>query len=807
MLSSLRQDITYAMRSFRHAPGLVAAIVISIGLGIGANTTVFSLVNELLIRDMPVRDPHRLFTIVQGRSTTFSYPHYNDFKGATALYDLVLHAPLIPASVNAGGTPQRIWGQLVSGNYFDVLGVQPAMGRGISPFEDEVEGRNPVVVLAHSLWQKLGADPAIVGKTVRLNGTPYTVVGVNPPGFFGTDRGFAAEFWAPLAMRHQIWPDLKRDEENSRNMHWLEMTARLKPGVTREQAVSAMNTIATRVAAENKDKKARPVTLAPTGHFPDFGPMLAILMTALSVVVGLVLLIACANVANLLLARASTRRREMGLRLALGASRGRLIRQLLTESVLLSAAGAVLGFLLAVPGTSLLARLQLPIPLPIRFDFSPDIRVLLYTTGVAILTGLLFGFAPAVLGTRGTLNDALRSAGLGGTRRGWLGSVLVGVQVTLSLVLLVASGLFLRSLQNASSVNLGIRPEGVLMLALDTKAQGYTIEKTRQFFTNLERRVTALPGVQSLSYSHIAPLTFASASADYRVAGLRDAKPVQAYQFMVGSRYFETMGIPVVRGRDFAPRDSTGRVALVNKAMAAKLFGAEDPIGRRIVGTGEKDQPYEVIGITGDAKAASLGEEMKPAMFGYLPSDFEQAISLLGVTVVVKTAGRPAGMMRAVREQVSALDRDLAVFNVETLTEHVDKALMLPRVCAALFGLFGTIGLVLAAVGLYGVVNYSVRTRTREIGIRMALGARASEVSAMIARQGMLVVGIGVALGVAIALALSRYLGSLLYGVAPTDLVTFIAVPLILIAVALVAIVLPAHRAARLEPMSALRYE
>jgi predicted permease len=627
------------------------------------------------------------------------------------------------------------------------------------------------------------------------------VVGVNPPGFFGTDRGLAGEFWAPMAMRRHLWPDLTRQDERSRTHHFMEITVRLKPGVTREQAVAALNVAAARAVPEADKKRPRPATtLGAVGHFPDVGPILAILMTALSVVVGLVLLIACANVANLLLARAATRTRETQIRFALGAGRMRLIRQLLTESVLLSACGALVGFALALPGTAALARFQPPVPIPMRFDFSPDSRVLFYTAGVTVLTGILFGLAPAIIGTRSTLGS--RS-----TRRGRLTTVLVGVQVTLSVVLLIVSGLFLRSLQHASSINLGMRPEGVLMFALDAKSQGYTVDKARQFFGDLERRLSALPGVQSASYAHIAPLSMASAQQSYREAGNAQGTETSTNEFMVGARYFDTMGIPLIRGRDFSERDLKVSAAVVNEAMAKRLFGDENPVGRRIMPSSDPKKVYEVVGVAGNSKATTLGEEERACLFAYLPSDFSQAISLLGVTVVVRTAGDPSAMIGPVRSQVEALDPDMAVFNVETMTHHVDKALMLPRICAALFGVFGAIGLALAVVGLYGVVNYSVRTRTKEIGIRMALGARASEVAVMVARQGLLVVAIGIAAGFAIAISVTRFLASLLYGVAPRDVFTFIAVPTALVIVALVAVFVPALRAARLEPMSALRYE
>jgi predicted permease len=813
VLSSLRQDIIYASRSFSRVPGLTAAIVISIGLGIAANTTVFSLVNELLLRELPVREPAQLLSITQGRNVTFSFRDYEDFRSVAGVFQgLAAHFPLAPANLNANGRPEHVWGQLVSGNYFQIIGTDFLLGRGILPHEDEVLGRNPVVVLGHGLWSRLGADPGLVGRQVILNGLPYTVVGITAPGFRGTDQGLAPEFWAPLAMRRQLWSDLTPEHEASRTLHILEFSGRLQPGVTVKQAGAALSAVAARIAAESdKHRKPEAVTLAPAGHFPEISRVVAVIMSALGVVVGLVLLIACANVANLLLARATTRQREIGIRLAIGASRRRLIRQMLTESVLLAAGGSLLGFLLAIPATTALGRFQLPIDIPIRFDFSPDLRVLAFTTLLAVFTGIVFGLAPAFASARDSMSVVIRGsgAGTGDGRRGGLSAVLVGVQVTLSLVLLVASGLFLRSLQNAASIELGFQPKGVLIVTVDTKAQGYSTEKTRSFFRAVEDRVSSLPDVQSVSYSNYMPLSMAGSELEYRNPDRKETPPVHANQFLVGARYFETMGIPVLRGRDFrGGRDETASVAVISRTMARGLFGTEDPIGRQVrEGDGPNAKLYEVIGMVADSKATFLGEQTRPTIFHYLPTDFSRVVGLLGTSIVVRTPGNPARLVDAVRRQIETIDPNLAVFSVDTMSHHVDKALMLPRVCAVLFGTFGIVGLILASVGLYGVVNYSVRSRTREIGIRMALGAKPGVVGAMVTRQGMTVVGIALVLGLGMALALSRFTASLLYGIEPTDVVTFMSVPAILISVSLAAILIPARRAARLDPMSALREE
>jgi predicted permease len=801
VFDSVGKDISYAVRSFGRTPGLTLAVIVSIGLGIAANTVVFSMVNELLIKDMPVRDPAGLSVVSPDKSPTSSYPEYLDFRDqGSAVFDgLAAHTILpVPANISASGVPQRAWGQLVSGNWFSMTGAPLYLGRGVLPIEDEVPGRDAVVVLGYGLWQRLGGDRSIVGKRTVLSGVPYTVAGVTQPGFFGIDRGIAAEFWAPLAMRGHLSPDVVANEA-SRENRWLEMTGRLRTGVSREQALAALNVIYTRMVAENeKGRKTLPVVLRRAGEMPIFEGEIRLLLKALAIVVGLVLLIACANVANLLLARAASRQQEIGVRLAIGASRGRLVRQLLTESILLAGAGAAFGFLLSVPGTAALARLQPPLPIPMRFDFSPDSRVLLFTTALAVFTGILFGLAPALTGARSLAGKRFR--------RNRLSRLLVGLQVALSVVLLLGSGLFLRSLQKAASIDSGLKPEGVLMLAIDPKGQGYTPEKSKRFFQELQRRLEATPGVESMSYVDLAPLSLVVNNTEFLDADSGSTVLTRGDRFRVGTHYFRASGITLLRGRDFDPvSDDKASVVIINQAMASQVFGVTNPIGRHIRPLNER-QSYEVIGLVRNAKVKTLGEGDRPCAFHYL-SDFGRVNSLFGATIMIRTPGDPIRLVPAVRQQVDALDPELPLFNVKTLSRHVGGALLVPRLCGALFGTFGAIGLVLAIVGLYGVVNYSVRTRTREIGIRLALGARPAAIAGMVTWQGLALMGAGLAVGMGVALAVTRFIAGFLYGITPTDAATFAAVPAVMLAVGLVAILLPAGRAARIEPMSALRHE
>jgi predicted permease len=801
-------DLRYAIRGLRNSPGFAAIVALSIALGIAANATVFSIVNGMLFGALPVRDPGGLYVINGGRTT--SYPEYRDFRDQCAgVFDgLAGHFPLAPANIAGGGAPERIWGSLVTGNYFQVVGPPVALGRGVSPAEDQVPGRDPVVVLSHSLWtRRFAADPEAIGRPVLLNGRRYTVIGVMAPGFQGTDRGFIAEFWAPLAMRMDFVPDIAKDVE-SRNSSWMVISGRLKPGVTPRQAAAAVNVVGAR--SHDRYRKQEPwkaLTVDQAGGLPgDLGGIRP-LLTALMVVVGLVLLVACANVANLMLARAVERRKEIGIRLAMGAGRGRLIRQLLTESVALALIGAAGGFALAFAAARALSGFRLPLPLPFALDFTPDARVLAFTAALAIAAGIVAGVAPAFAATRADVASAVKeTAAPGGFRRFGMRNLLVGVQVTLSAVLLIAGGLFIRSLGRVASIDLGIRPENVAMMTVDPKAAGYSQERFREFLRQLEMRAGALPGVRSAAASNILPLSFSSNTDGFSETSGGQSKSADADTFSVTPRYFETMGIPLLRGRNFNPEtDLRQPTIVVSQIMARRMFGDGEAIGRTITGGG---RTYQIIGIAGDSKSVSLGESVKACAYIYLPRDPEKdVISMLGLTILVKTTGNPAAMIRPIEEEIRKIDPALAVFGAETMEAHVDKAFLIPRICATLFGVFGLLGLALASVGLYGVASYSVRSRTREIGIRMALGARPGTILRLVGRQGMAIVIAGLALGLAASWGLSRFTASMLYGVSSTDAITFVTVPLVLLATAVIAVVVPARRAARLDPTKALRSE
>jgi predicted permease len=815
LLEDFAKDVRYAFRTLAKSPGSTAVIVISVALGIAANATVFSIADGLLWGVLPVKDPGRMVMFSEGKS--FSYPDYLDYQEQTTdIFEggVAAHFPLIPASIGGTGEPERIWGQVVSGNYFSILGVNMALGRPILPEEDRVMGGDHVVVLSHSLWQRrFGADAGVVGRDVVLNGQRYTVVGVAPAGFHGSVRGIVSEFWVPLSMVDAIMPDLTTPGGGStkRDNSWLLLDARLKPGVSRAQAVVAVNLVKKRLDdAYRKDEKHHDaITLQTAGGLigGSVSPAYA-LMSVLTVVVALVLFVACANVANLLLARATGRQKEIGIRLAIGAGRGRLVRQLLTESFLLALAGASVGFLLAAGAAHAVSRFRLPAPVPVVFDFNVDMHVAVFTIGLSLVTALLFGLVPALQATRPDLVGALKegSAVSGRAGRSGMRNTLVIVQVALSLVLLTAAGLFLRSLRNASSINIGFKPDNLLVMRVDPRIHNYSPERTMQFLSQLRDRVSALPGVRSVSFVNLVPLSLAGNGRDFDVDATKDrsAQSVNADVYDVSSGYFQTMGIPLLSGRDFDPQGKNQNVAIINGTMADHLFPNQDPIGRLV--RADKAS-YTVIGVVRNSKSRTVGEGPVNCAYLFLDAAPGKSGSFFGISTLVKTSVDPRRLDRPVRAQIAALDPNMAVFNTETMQEHLSESLLLPRISAWLLGSFGAVGLTLGAIGLYGVMSYSVRRRTHEIGVRMALGARPGAVQAMVLRQGLALTSVGLAIGLSIAVAIGRLSAGLLYGISGTDVITFLVVPTVLVAAALVAIVLPARRAAKVDPIVALRNE
>jgi predicted permease len=809
-MAAWRQDLTYAFRRLSKSPGFTAAVAVSIALGIGANSTIFSMVSRFVLRPAPLGDPATLMalhTTQRGECCNhFTWPLFSDLRAqATSFSGLAAYQELIPASIGGKGDPQRVWGQSTTTNFFDVTQLRMTLGRGFVGAEERLS----VIVLGYSLWQRrFGADPALAGKTVMLSGHPFTVVGVAPQSFHGLDQILYTQFWVPLGVTDQLLPNTSNFV--SRNYNWLAVTGRLKPGVSREQAAAELKVISQRAAkAYPETEKDRGFRFEQAGSLPPRDrPFVMMFLAALTVVALLVLCIACANVANLLLAQASGRQREMAVRRTLGATRGQLMRQMLTESVLLALTGGVLGVAFSLWATSALSALPLPAPVPLDLSVGVDWRTLLYTLALSVAAGLLFGLAPAVAAARLTLANALKgedSLARPGSR--WtLRNVLVVAQIAMSLVLLCATGLFLRSLQNAAGMDIGFFSRGGLMMSVDPRLHGYTAERTVQFLTDLRLRVAALPGVTSAACTDVVPLSGGFRSDGFSAEGRPLAAAVESADlYSATPGYFDTLGISRVAGRDFGSESPTApKVAIVNEAFARRLFPSESPIGRRVTGGGVT---YQVIGVVKNIKSRSLGEEVRPVLFRSLAQTVGSDPSLMGYSVLVRTEVNSPALAKAMRDEIRSLDPTLAVFNDETFEEHFRSALFLPRLTGTLFGVFGAVGLLLAGVGLYGVMSYSISRRTREIGIRMALGCPVGAVQRLVISQGMWLTLIAVVPGLAAAWAVAKFSASLLYGVRPHDLVTFTVVPLFLAAVSLLACWIPAYRAGSADPLTALRHE
>jgi predicted permease len=811
MLAALRQDLTYTLRRLFKSPGFVLAVVVSIGLGIAANSTIFSMVSRFVLRPAPVANPAALlavYTTHDGEQccNNFSWPLYKDVQGqAESFSGVAAYYELLPASIGGNGEPERVWGQSVTSNFFDVVQTRITLGRGFLSSEEPL----PVIVLGQRLWQRrFASDPAILGKSITLSGHPFTVVGVSAPGFHGLDLILDPEFWIPLGNVEQLAPDVP--SRSSRAFHWLAVVGRLNAGVTQSQATAELSVIAQRFAKTYPDTdKGGGFRLERAGSLPPRDKSTVLLfLAALSVVVLLVLAIACGNVANLLLVQAASRQREMAVRVALGATRGQLLRQMLVESVLLALGGGVLGTLLSLWATSALSAFHVPAPVPLDLSVSVDWRVLFYIFGLSVGAGLLFGVIPGWVASRPLLTSALKGedALVRPGRRFTLRNVLVVSQIAMSLVLLCATGLFLRSLEHAAAIDIGFRGRGVLIMSVDPRVHGYSPERTTQFLTQLRENVGAIPGVISAAATDSVPLAGGHRSDDFHAEGQSASildTSVELYMATPG--YFETMGISRIAGRDFSNDTGNGpKVAIVNQAFVDHFFSGENPIGRRVTGG---SVTYQIIGVVRNIKARTLGEGTRPVLFRSLAQSTASDPSYLGYALLVHSAGDSAAIANAVRREIHNLDPNMAVFNVETMEEHLRAALFLPRLAGALFGIFGLIGLSLATIGLYGVMSYSVNRRTREIGIRIALGAQLGAVQRLIVRQGMMLTAVAIMIGLPAALLGAKLLSSFLYGVRPRDLATFTVLPVFLAVVALLACWIPARRAARVDPQAALRCE
>jgi putative ABC transport system permease protein len=825
-MRTLWQDVRYGVRMMIKAPGFTLAAVLSIALGIAVNAAVFTLVNGLLLKPMPVRNPERLAALYTIEPNSiypiqFSYRDYVDYRDHNQVFsDLFIHYTTQLSMKGREGLAEMVAGELVTGNYFGGLRLDAALGRLLTPEDDKRPGGHPVVVLSHAFWQRrFGGDPNVVGQVVKLNGHDFTVVGVAKKGFSGTRQfGWIPDVYLPLMMYAQAIPGTDERFLSNRGNRNLNINGRLRDGVTIEQARAAMSAFAKQLANDYPQTNANlDVGMIPAGTKTQPAVVLMgytqTIVGAMMGLVGLVLLVACSNVANLLLVRATTRRREIAVRLALGASRFRLVRQLLTESVMLSALGGTLGLVLAV-WLSDLFRFAAPnvdfATMDFDYDLSLDYRVLGFTLAVSVLTGLIFGLAPALQGSRPDLVPTLKGETGGvvmGRRRLNSHIPLVVLQVALSLMLLVSAGLLVKSMRNAQMMNPGFRTDHLLMASVNVDLHGYDEARGRRFYKQLIERLQSLPGVKQASFAGPLPLDQyeygARVTIEGRIARTANERLNIGYS-IVGHNYFETMNTPIVQGRAFTERDNENapRVVIINETMARRYWPNQSPIGKRLRLGGEQNPWLEVAGVARDGKYITLGEP--PTDYFFLPfwQNYDGQRTLL-----VHTTGAPESVIAGIRQEVKALDEQLPVYGVRTAPEFLDRILSGPKSIAATVSGFGMLALLLAAIGLYGVMSYAVEQRTREIGVRIALGARPRDLKRMILRQGLLLSLAGVVLGLIGALGLARLLQSLLYDVSASDPLTFGVVALSLIVVAMLACLIPARRTTKVDPMIALRYE
>ena len=804
MITTIQQDIKFAGRMLWKNKSVTFIAIIALALGIGANTAIFSVVNAVLLKPLPYRDADRLVWIwgnVRGGSTraSVSPPDFFDYRAQNNSFEHLAASTSVsvPFNLTGAGEPERLNGSAVTTNYFQALGVEPALGRTFLA-EEEQEGRNQVVVLSHGLWQRrFGSDTSLVGKTIILDGRSVTVVGVMPAG---VQFPQTAELWVPLF--NSTHPEMQ-----ARAAHFLRPIGRLKPGVTLEQAQAEMDGIARRLEEQYPESNARwSLRLVPLQEqiAGNVRPTLLILLGA----VGFVLLIACANVANLLLARAAARQKEIAIRTALGASRARIVRQLLTESLLLAVVGGLVGVVLALWSVDLLVSLSAG-RVPRAGEIGIDAVVLGFTLGVSLLTGLVFGLVPALQASKPDFNESLKEGGKSATeglRRNRIRSALVVAEVALALVLLVGAGLLVKSFIGLQRVSPGFDAENVLTMRIDlSRAKYATPEAAGNFYTQLQERVSALPGVEAVGMISELPLSGQPNDTYFTVEG-RPAQEagqrVTADYRRINHDYFRAMTIPLLRGRYFSEQDfrQSAQVAIISETMAERFFPNEDPLGKRLLISAPEPTPYEIVGIVGDVRHRALDVEVYQMM--YVPT-----ARRLSTNLVVRTATDPSTIASAVRNEVWAIDRDQPVSAVRTMGEVLSQSVAQQRFTTSLLGIFAAVAMILAAVGIYGVMAYSVTQRTREIGVRLALGAQTRDVFRLVVGQGMLLTIIGVAVGLVAAIFLTRLMESLLFGVSATDPTIFVAISFLLIAVALLACYVPARRATRVDPMEALRYE
>jgi len=812
------QDLKYAVRRLIRSPGFTAVAVLSLALGIGANTAMFSLVNAVLIRDLPVSAPAELVEVYTSESdgyqfATSSQPDYQDLKARDDVFSGVVGTRTFIARMDRDGKPEVVFGELISWDYFQVLGVPMELGRSFVPEEDATIGTHPVAILGHQTWtQRFGADPSVLGTSVYLNSRPYTVVGVAPEAFTGSMPVMVSTFFVPLMMTDELM-GLSSGQIERRSSRSMFLKARLKPGVTVEQANASLASLSTALGEmypeTNENRVMSALATGDVALHPLVDRALLPVAGLLLTVVGVVLLIACANLASFLLARAEGRRKEIAVRLALGAKRSTLIRQLMIETTLLAILGGLAGFVLANWTLQLLMSFQPPMPVMVNFDVSLDRTVLFFTGGVSLLAGMLFGLAPALQATNPDIAPTLKNEGTGGgrPRRFSLRNMLVVTQVAFSFVLLIGAGLFVRSLQKAQLIDPGFDTGPAALVWAMPELSGYeTSEAVRVFSETYEQRLLDHPLIDAVGQTDVVPLGMGVSTNGYILPGAPSESPdgdhdIDSSTGSVG--YMGAMGIELVRGRGFQVGDrDSDFVVIVSAAFVDRFYPGEDVVGRVIMGGADRE--FRIVGVAKDTKVRTLGEAPRPYVYR-LQGQIEDRF--LSGQFVVRGQGTGVELLAAAQAVLDEVDPNMVLMEAKTMNDHLALMLFPPRMAAMLLSVFGALALVLAAIGIYGTVSYSVAKRTRELGIRMSLGASRGDVVSMAVSGGMRLVMVGGVVGVVLAGAGTWGLSSFLYGIGTTDLATFAVIPVILAGVALAAAWVPARRASRVDPVTALRSE
>ena len=848
-MATVLQDVRYGIRMLLKNPGFTLIAVMTLALGIGANTAIFTMVNSVLLSALPVKDPSQLVVLTDpdshgmsigsqdGDRSLLTYAEFHAISERNHVFSGVLGLDSGMRKINVAlegqndeGAPASI--NMVSGSYFSVLGVNPILGRAFTTEVDKARDANPVAVISYAFWQgRLGGANPVLGRKIRIRSTSYDVIGVAPPQFRGVTIGFAPDVWVPLTMQTEVFPgeDFLSTEKNPvEKTEWLQVLARRKPGVTLAQAKAdaeltfqqyLQSQIGTGITgSEQKDFLNQHIALTDGSHGTSnlherFGKPLVILMA----VVGLVLLIACANVANLLLARAASRQKEIAVRVSLGAGPGRLFRQLLTESVMLAGIGGAIGLLLAQWADALLLQLVSRGPSPVPLDVHPDARILFFTIAVSLLTGILFGLAPAFRAARVDLNTVLKGSsrgvvgGAAGGGRLPLGKILVVAQVALSLVLLIVASLFVHSFAKLTQVELGFDRDHLLLFGVNAVTAGYKGPAITQLYKDLTARIAALPGVRAVSFSHNGLFSGSESGDQISIEAYtpKSGQEMGARFDHVGPNYFSTVGIPLLAGREIGPQDEGGgqRVGLINQTMARYYFGDENPLGRRIwdmFPTTHTD--FVVVGVVADAKYNSLNEKT-PRRF-YLPAfqPLDESETRFA-NFEVRVAGNPSAIAASVRQVVKQTAAPLPPIEMQTMDELISESLTSDRMITKLSGFFGALAALLACIGIYGIMAYAVASRMNEIGIRMALGAQGGDVLWLVLRESLLLVAIGVAIGLPVVAGAAKLISTQLFGLTATDPVALAGATVLMFAVAILAAYIPARRASRIDPLVALRYE